>query len=66
MGYHCLLLLVVNSAYFSEPFRKLMDLPHIRCLVDFLGGPVVKNLPASEGDMGSIPDMEQFHILQGN
>ena len=87
-----------------------MDLPHIRCLVDFLGGPaasaaakllqscptlcdpvegsppgssvpgilqertvkwvlggpVVKNLPASEGDMGSIPDMEGFHIPQSN
>ena len=43
-----------------------MDLPHLRCLMDFLGGPVVKNLSASKGNMGSIPDRERFHILQSN
>ena len=33
---------------------------------DFPGGPVVKNLPASAGDMGSIPGPGRFHMLQGN
>ena len=33
---------------------------------DFPGGPVVKNLPASAGDMGSIPGLERFHMLRGN
>ena len=26
-------------------------------------GSVVKNLPADEGDVGSIPDLGRFHML---
>ena len=33
---------------------------------DFPGGPVVKNPPAKAGDMGSIPGLGRFHMLQGN
>ena len=33
---------------------------------DFLRGPVVKNLAASAGDMGSIPDPGGFHISKGS
>ena len=33
---------------------------------DFPAGPVVKNLPANAGDMGSIPGPERFHMLWGN
>ena len=33
---------------------------------DFPGGSVVKNLPANAGDMGSIPDLERFHMLWSN
>jgi len=29
---------------------------------DFLGGPVVKNLPANAGDMGSVPALGRFHM----
>ena len=32
----------------------------------WLGGPVVKNLPANVGDMGSIPGLGQFHMLGDN
>ena len=35
-------------------------------LTDFLGGTVDKNLPASAGDMGSIPGLRRFHVSQGN
>ena len=28
----------------------------------FAGGSVVKNLPASAGDMGSIPDLRRSHM----
>ena len=35
-------------------------------LGDFPGGPVVKNLPANAGDMGSTPALERFHVLPGN
>ena len=33
---------------------------------DCSGGPVVGSLPASAGDVGSIPDPGIFHIPQGN
>ena len=33
---------------------------------DFPGDPVVKNLPANAGDMGSIPGPERFHMPWGN
>ena len=33
---------------------------------NFPGGPVVKNLPASAGDTGSIPDLGRFHMFWGN
>ena len=31
-------------------------------LLDFPGGPGVKNLPANAGDMGSIPDPGRFDM----
>ena len=34
--------------------------------LDFSGGPVVKNLPASAGDKGSFPGLERFHMPRGN
>ena len=33
-------------------------------LKDFPGGTVDKNLPASAGDMGSIPGLGRFHMPQ--
>ena len=38
----------------------------IREKQDFLSGSVVKNLPASAGDMGSIPGPGRFHMPWGN
>ena len=35
-------------------------------LGDFPGGPVVKNLPANAGDMGSTPALGIFQVLLGN
>ena len=31
--------------------------------VDFPGGPVVRNPPASAGDIGSIPSLGRFYML---
>ena len=42
----------------NKPFKK------INC--DFLGDPVVKDLPANAGDAGSIPGLGRFHMPQGN
>ena len=33
---------------------------------DFPGDPVVKNLPANAGDMGSVPGQGRFHMHRGN
>ena len=33
---------------------------------DVPSGPVVKNLPCSEGDTSSIPGPGRFHMLQSN
>ena len=33
---------------------------------DFPGGPVVRNLPANAGDMGSIPALGRLHKPWGN
>ena len=35
-------------------------------LLDFPGGIVAKNLPASVGNMGSIPGLGRFHLLWSN
>lgn len=35
-------------------------------LFGFRGGPMVKNLPASAGDIGSNPGLGGVHMLRGN
>ena len=34
--------------------------------MDYPDGPVVENPPANAGDMGSIPGLGRFHMLQSN
>lgn len=38
----------------------------LKNLNDFPGGTLVKNLPASAGEMGLIPCLGKFHLLRGN
>ena len=38
----------------------------VRVKVAFLGGSVVENLPASVGDMGSVPEVGESHVQQSN
>ena len=33
---------------------------------DFPGGPVIENLPANAGDMGSVSGLRRSHMPQGN
>ena len=35
-------------------------------LLDFPGGPVVKNPPSNAGDTGSIPGLGRPHMLRGS
>ena len=34
--------------------------------MDFLGSPMVRNLPANAGDVGLIPDPGKSHMLWGS
>ena len=36
-----------------------------KAVSDFPGGPVIKNLPASAGDTGSIPALGRFRMPRG-
>ena len=47
-------------------FLSYMILLFIRLREGFSHGSVVKNLPASEGDMGLIPGPGRSRMLQGN
>ena len=49
-----------KGSYLTDPGCSL------RGLLDFLGGPVVKNPPANAGDSGSIPGPGRFHMPWSN
>ena len=38
----------------------------IEHFLNFPGGPMVGNLPASAGGMGSTPGLGRFHVPRGN
>ena len=48
---------------YSGLFFKMIFI--IRIVWDFPGGAVDRNLPASAGDMGSIPGPGRFHMPRG-
>ena len=52
--------------YVSLRYLKTYKLSFFKNALGFPGGPVVKNLPANAGDMGSIPDSGRSHFLQHN
>ena len=47
-------------------FALKMDKFYLKQKQDFLGGPVIENLPANAGDMGSIPGPGRFHMPQSS
>lgn len=55
----------VNRIYVNSQTKK-----HILAAIygkqDFPGGPVVKNVPADAGDIGSTPGTGRFHMPQSN
>ena len=50
----------VQSLGWEDPLEKEMAI-HSRTI----GGPVVKNLSANAGAIGSIPDLGRYHMSQG-
>ena len=50
---------------FVHVFREGLSCTISACW-DFPGGPVVENLPANAGDMGLIPGLGRFHVLQSH
>ena len=61
----CTLCLAPCTALSLTDDWALISLPQ-NVREDFPGGPVVKNPPTKAGDMGSIPGLGRFHMLQGN
>ena len=57
---------ILNSfkGQFSYKERVIMSKNKIIPQVNVPGGPLVKNPPASAGDMGLIPDMGRTHMPQ--
>ena len=47
--------IIVSPGIYREKYHK-----YFRVSLGFRGGSVVKNLPASAGDMGSIPGLGRF------
>ena len=47
-------------------FSEFQVVTNWKGMVDFPGGPVIKDLSASAEDKGLIPGLGRFPILQGN
>ena len=47
----------------AEVVGSSRELTHKRKDIDFLGGPMVKNLPANARDSVLIPGLGRFHML---
>ena len=56
----------LNSIISRTASETLPFFPFKNFMSDFPGDAVDKNLPASAGDMGSIPGPGRFDMLQGN
>ena len=55
----CYILQVKKEFHGQRSFGNA-DLKYL--LLDFPGGPLIKNPPANTGDMGSIPGLGRYHI----
>ena len=51
---------------YDSELKFLEIILHLKLLCDFSGGAVYTNLPASAGDMGSVPGPGRSHVLQSN
>ena len=51
---------------FAQITMNFLIFPKKNFSWDFPGGSMVKNLPATAGDMGSIPDSGKSHMLWSN
>ena len=66
---HFFLLFEVQLIYNIElvsGIQQCDSVEHIYVCMGFHAGAVVKNPPANAGDMGSIPGLGRFHMLQSN
>ena len=61
-GYVCLF----KNSHIDKWLNKIPICNWLKYFLEFLGGPVIKNPLANAGDMGSIPGLGRFQMLQGN
>ena len=59
------MILLHSFKYIFLKIQKSFTIKNYNYL-DFPGGPVVKNLPANAGDMGSIPGLGRFQVQWDN
>ena len=57
---------MINDRQVMKKMSRQVKLPSQGSNRASLGDSVVKNLPASVGDKGLIPDLERSHMLRGN
>ena len=55
-----------SGAHHSHSTKVDIEIQKFSGPQDFLGGPEVKNLPATAGDMGSIPGPGRSCMSRGN
>ena len=58
--------LILLKCPYQQKQSTASAIPYQMPVLDFPGGPVVKNLSANVGDMGSIPGLGRSHMPQGN
>ena len=56
----------VQTTFSRHLYLHVLDAQVIKMILDFPGGSAVKNMPASAGDVGSIPGLGRFHMLWGS
>ena len=57
---------MINDRQVMKKMSRQVKLPSQGSNRASPGDSVVKNLPASVGDKGLIPDLERSHMLRGN
>ena len=57
---------MLDFVHFGGQFTLVKKFTYISSSMakEFSVGPVVRNLPANVGDMGSIPGLRRFHMLR--
>ena len=67
-GHHNFIISAFDTAMAGFPPKQVLRQIFMQGIYwgNFSGGSVIKNLPATAGDMGSIPGPERSHMSESN